>query len=134
MKYVGSYATNDCSMKEELTARIQATSCAFGRLCHRIFDSHDLTYLTKVKVYNQFLMPLLMYGSETWTLNYQQVRQLRTVQQRHLRRILKNEMGPLHQQRGSSRKSSCGRYRSIISKNSTKLTRPIWPEWKMIVQ
>lgn len=30
-----------------------------------------------------------MYGSETWTLNYQQVRQLRTVQLRHLRRILK---------------------------------------------
>ena len=30
-----------------------------------------------------------MYGSETWTLNYQQVRQLGTVQQRHLRRILK---------------------------------------------
>ena len=34
-------------------------------------------------------MPLIMYGSETWTLNHQQVRQLRTVQQRHLRRILK---------------------------------------------
>ena len=34
-------------------------------------------------------MPLLMYSSETWTLNYQQVRQFRTLQQRHLRRILK---------------------------------------------
>ena len=30
-----------------------------------------------------------MHGSETWTLNYQQVKQLRTDQQRHLRRILK---------------------------------------------
>ena len=88
-KHLGSYVTNDCSMKDYLTARIQTTSCAFGRLRHRVFDSHDLTYLTKVKVYNQCLMPLLMYGSETWTLNYQQVRQLRTVQQRHLRRILK---------------------------------------------
>lgn len=87
-KYLGSYLTNDCSVKEELTARIQATSCAFGRLRHRVFDSHDLTYLTKVKVYNQLLMPLLMYVSETRTLNYQQVRQLRTVQQ-HLRRIVK---------------------------------------------
>ena len=25
-KYPGTYVTNDCSMKEELTARIQATS------------------------------------------------------------------------------------------------------------
>ena len=111
-------------MKEELTGRIQATSCGFGRLRHRIFDSHDLTYLTKVKVYNQCLMPLLMYGNETWTLNNQQVRQLRTVQQRHLRRILKDKMGPLHQQRRSSRKSMCGRYRNIISKKSTTLARP----------
>ena len=89
LKYLGSYVTKDFSMKKELTARIQATSCGFGRLRHRVFDSHDLTYLTKVKVYNQCLMLLLMYGSETWTLNYQKVRQLRTVQQRHLRRILK---------------------------------------------
>ena len=74
-------------MKEELTARIQATSCAFDRLRHRVFDSHDLSH--KSEVYNQCFMPLLMYGSETWTLNHQQVRQLRTVQQRHLRRILK---------------------------------------------
>ena len=79
-------------MKEELTARIQATSCAFGKLRHRVFNSHDLTYLTKVKVYNQCLMSLPMYGSETWTLNYQQVRQLLTVQQRRLRSILKIEL------------------------------------------
>ena len=105
-KYLGSYVTNDCSMKEELTARIQATSCVFGRLRHRVFDSHDLTYLTKVKVYNHCLMPLLIYSSETWTLNYQQIRQLCTVQQRHLR------------------KSMCGRYRNIISKKSTTLARP----------
>lgn len=31
-KYLGSYITKDCSMKEELNARIKATYCAFGRL------------------------------------------------------------------------------------------------------
>ena len=30
-----------------------------------------------------------MYGSETWTLYQHEVRQLRTIQQRHLRLILK---------------------------------------------
>ncbi|PFX20644.1 hypothetical protein AWC38_SpisGene14894 [Stylophora pistillata] len=54
----------------------------------RVFDSHDLTAPTKVAVYNQRLMPLLMYGSETWTLYRHEVRQLRTIQQRHLRLIL----------------------------------------------
>ena len=64
-KYLGSYVTNDCSMKEELASRIQATSCAFGRLRKRFFDSHDITTKTKIKVYNQCLMPILVYGSET---------------------------------------------------------------------
>ena len=34
-------------------------------------------------------MPILVYGSETWTLYQHQVRKLRTIQQRHLRLILK---------------------------------------------
>ena len=88
-KYLGSFVTDDCSMKEELTSRIQAVSCAYGRLRSRVFDSHELTPSTKIKVYNQCLMPLLLYGCETWTLYHHQIRQLRTVQQRHLRRILK---------------------------------------------
>ena len=57
--------------------------------CPAKFDSHDLSTDTKVKVYNQCLMPLLLYGSETWTLYHHQVRQLRTIQQRHLRVIMK---------------------------------------------
>ncbi|PFX30561.1 Protein sidekick-1 [Stylophora pistillata] len=87
-KYLGSYVSSDCSMNEELVSRIQATSCAFGRLRKRVFDSHNLTAPTKVAVYNQCLMPLLMYGSETWTLYQHEVRQLGTIQQRHLRLIL----------------------------------------------
>ena len=87
-KHLGSYVSSDCSMKEELASRIQAMSCAFGRLRKRVFDSHDLTALTKVAVYNQCLMPLLMYRSETWTLYLHEVIQLRTTQQRHLCLIL----------------------------------------------
>ena len=54
-----------------------------------MFDCWDLTTATKLKVYNQCVIPLSMYGSETWTLYRKQVRQLRTIQQRHLRFILK---------------------------------------------
>ena len=88
-KYLGSYVTNDCGMIDEVTSRIQALSCAFGRLRQRVFHSHDLTTSTKLKVYNQCLTPLLMYGSETWTPYQHQVRKLRTIQQRHLRSIMK---------------------------------------------
>ncbi|XP_044166108.1 uncharacterized protein LOC122950060 [Acropora millepora] len=53
------------------------------------FDSHDLTLSTKLKVYVQCLTPLLTYGCETWTLYRYNINQLRTVQQWHLRKILR---------------------------------------------
>ena len=65
LKYLGSYVTSDCLMREEVTSRIQAVSCAFGGLWKRVFDSHDSTVPTKVAVYNQCLVQLLTYGSET---------------------------------------------------------------------
>ena len=64
-KYLGSIVASDCSLEEELIARIQAISFAYGRLRKRVFDSHDLTSLTKIKVYTQCLIPLLTYGCET---------------------------------------------------------------------
>ena len=88
-KYLGSIVTNDCSMNTELITRIQALSSAYGRLRERVFDSHDLTISTKLKVYAQCLTPLLTYGFEIWTLYRHHINQLRTVQQRHLRKILR---------------------------------------------
>ena len=44
---------------------------------------------TKVTVFKHCLMPILLYGSETWTLYAHEIKQLRTVQQRHLRNIMR---------------------------------------------
>ena len=62
------YRYQRCSVNAELITRIQAVSYAYGRLRERVFDSHDLTLSTKLKVYIQCLTPLLTYGCETWTL------------------------------------------------------------------
>ena len=88
-KYLGSFVSKDCNLKVEITSRIQATSSAFGRLRQRVFDNHDLTVATKIAVYKQCLLPILLYGSETWTLYSHDICQLRTFQQRHLRSILR---------------------------------------------
>ena len=85
----GSYVTKNCKLDEEITAWIQAASCAIGRLRDRVFNSRDLIVDTKLKVYNQCVTPLMMYRSEIWTLYRHHIKLLRTVQQRHLRSILK---------------------------------------------
>ena len=75
-------------MNGEIHARIQSASCAFGRrLRKRVFDCRELTVKTKVKVYDQCVIPCLLYGSETWPLYQKHVKQLRTIQQCHLRSI-----------------------------------------------
>ena len=48
VKYLGSYVSRDCMMNEEIHARIQSASCAFGRLRKRVFDCRELTVKTKV--------------------------------------------------------------------------------------
>ena len=87
-KYLGSWVTNDCKLDVEITAGIQAASCAVGRLKDRVFKCRDLTTETKPTVYNQCVIPIIMYGSETWTRSRHHIKKLKTFQQRHLRFIL----------------------------------------------
>ena len=89
LKYLGSFVKQACNLKTEITASIQATSQAFYSLKQRVFGNHDLSANTKISVYKQYLLPILLYGSKTWTLYSQEVKQLRTIQQRYLRSILK---------------------------------------------
>ena len=76
-------------LDKEITVRIQAASSAVGRLRERVFHCRELTTETKLKVYNQCVIPVMVYRSETWTLYRHQIKKLRTIQQRHLRSILK---------------------------------------------
>ena len=62
-KYFGSFISSDCTLKQEITARIHATLCVFGRLKHRVFNNPDLAMTTKMKVYKQCFVPILLYGS-----------------------------------------------------------------------
>jgi len=55
----------------------------------RVFHCRELTTETKLKVYNQCVILVMVYGSETWTLYRRQIKKLRTIQQRHLRSVLK---------------------------------------------
>ena len=68
-EYLGSWVTNDCKLDVEITARIQAG----------VFKCRDLTTETKLKVYNQCVIPIIMYGRETWTLYRHHIKKLRTL-------------------------------------------------------
>ena len=85
--YLGSTLTSDAQADEDISARLAKASHAFGRLSKRLWDSHDIRLDTKVSVYIAAILPVLLYGSESWTLYRRNIRKLDQFHMRCLRRI-----------------------------------------------
>ncbi|CAH2103432.1 unnamed protein product [Euphydryas editha] len=65
-KYLGSTVTSKCDLNTEINHRIGAAAAAFGKLRSKIMRSHDLKLKTKISCYMAFVIPHLLYASETW--------------------------------------------------------------------
>lgn len=79
-KYLGCLVTKDCMMDD---VRIQSATCAFVQLKKKVFDCRDLNVETKSKsVINVSHLSLCM------AVYHKHVKQLRTIQQRHLKSIM----------------------------------------------
>ena len=66
--YLGSILTPTCHIDDDIQARINLASSAFGRLRSRVFENHNLRNLTKGAVYRAVYVSTLLYGAEAWTL------------------------------------------------------------------
>ncbi|CAH0717076.1 unnamed protein product, partial [Brenthis ino] len=49
---------------------------SFGKLCSKVFCSHDLKLATKISVYMAIVLPSLLYSSELWCVNRLHIRKL----------------------------------------------------------
>jgi len=76
--YLGQLKTSNAKLNDEINKRCNMAWSSFGRL-HFIFKS-KLPMCLKRKVYNQCVLPVMMYGCETWTLNAQTTQRLRVTQ------------------------------------------------------
>nr|XP_042909974.1 uncharacterized protein LOC122271741 [Parasteatoda tepidariorum] len=86
-KYLGTMINDQNSIKTEVDNRIKmANKCFFGL-------SKQLTSCLisrKIKIYKTLILPVLLYASETWTLNADTLRTLGAFE----RKILRNIFGP----------------------------------------
>lgn len=65
--YLGSEVTHDNDVSSEIKRRIMlANRCLFG-LSHMIRSKY-LTRRTKIKLYQELIQPVLLYGAECWNL------------------------------------------------------------------
>nr|VZI19353.1 unnamed protein product [Spirometra erinaceieuropaei] len=86
--YPGSTPSSNTKINIEAARRIYKASQAFGRLQSTVWNRRGLHISDKLKMYKAVILPTLLYGSETWTLNKKQARRLHHFHFRFLRRIL----------------------------------------------
>jgi Reverse transcriptase (RNA-dependent DNA polymerase) len=63
--YLGVLTHESCSSAPEIQRRLGMAHGAFGTLKEGIWKSRIALY-TKIRLFNAYVMPVLLYGSETW--------------------------------------------------------------------
>ena len=87
MKYLGVMISGDGSMELEVEARIGCACRVIGRMSQAILRRRELSKQTKLKVVNATVMPVLMYGCETWAVRKEQKSKIQATQMNILWRI-----------------------------------------------
>lgn len=85
--YLGGVLSQNGRIDDDITARINKASAAFGRLQHRLWKERGVRLSTKIKVYKAVVLTTLLYGGETWVQYRSHVKKLEQFHTRCLRRI-----------------------------------------------
>ena len=83
--YLGSMLSSDCSDTEDVRIRIAKASSAFGAVRAEIFANRNVFFEAKKLIYEGLILPILLYGSETWCLTEDLFNRLRTFHARCIR-------------------------------------------------
>ena len=86
--YLGSMITEDARCETEITRRISLAKSAFSKL-GKILTNRTMGMRTRIRVLNCYIYPVLMYGSETWTLASDTKKRLESCKMWFLRRMMK---------------------------------------------
>ena len=85
--YLGGVITENALSDQDITRRIGLAHAAM-RTLNTIWTAKDITIPTKVTLYQTLVLPIVLHGSETWTLKAADERRLNTFEMSCLRRIL----------------------------------------------
>ena len=85
-KYLGTTITNQNSIQEEIKSRFKLGNACYHSL-KNLFSSSLLQKNLKIKIYRTIILPVILYGCETWSLIFREERRQRVFENRVLRRI-----------------------------------------------
>jgi hypothetical protein len=85
-RYLGTTPTNRNSIQEEIKSTLKSGNAC----CHSVQDllsSSLLSNNAKIKIYRTVILPVVLYGCETWSVTLREEHRLRVLKNRVLRRI-----------------------------------------------
>jgi len=87
-KYLVTTLTNQNSIAEEIKSRLRSGN-AFYHSVQSLLSSRLLSKNLKIKIYRTIILPVVLYGCETWSLTLREKRKLRVFENMVLRRIFR---------------------------------------------
>ena len=85
-KYLGTTLTNQNSIQEEIKSRLRSGNACYHSV-QSLLSSRLLSKHLKTKIYRTIILPVVLYGCETWSLTAREERNLRVFENMVLRRI-----------------------------------------------
>jgi hypothetical protein len=85
-KYLGTALADQNSIQEEIKSRLKSGNACYHSV-QDLLSSSLLSKNTKIKIYRSIILPVVLYGCETWSLTLSEEHRLRFFENRVLRRI-----------------------------------------------
>jgi hypothetical protein len=86
-KYLGTTLTNQNSIHEEIESRLKSDNACYHSV-QNLLSSSLLYKNVKIKINRTIILPVVLYGCETWSFTLREECRLRVFENRVLRRIL----------------------------------------------
>jgi hypothetical protein len=85
-KYLGTSLTNQNSIAEKIKSRLRSGNACYHSV-QNLLSSRLLSKNLKIKIYRTIILPVVLYGCDTWSLTLREERKLRVFENTVLRRI-----------------------------------------------
>jgi len=86
-KYLGTTLKNKNSIQEEIKSRLKLGNACYYSVQY-LLSSSLLSKNLNIKIYRTIILPVFLYGCETWSLTLREERRLRVFENRMLRRVV----------------------------------------------
>ena len=86
LKYLGTTLTNHNCIQKEIKSRLKLGNACYHSV-QNLLSSRLLPKNLKIKIYRTIILPVVLYGCETWLVTLREEHRLRVFENRVLRRI-----------------------------------------------